>query len=51
MGAAFVDEGSVGPFVTTQLVAEPGHELEPARAADDDDHAVSRSTIGFHRHL
>src|SRR6478736_5531848 len=48
MGAAFVDEGHVGPFVTPQLVAEPGHELQPAGAAADDDDAMKIGRLAHH---
>ena len=48
MGAAFVHEGHVGPFVTTQLVAEPSHERQPASAAADDDDAMEIGRIAHH---
>jgi len=55
MSTVLIDEGHVGPFVTTQLVAEPRHELQPAGAAADDNDAMeierSRSTcISFRTH-
>src|SRR5207248_11707626 len=48
MGAAFVHEGHIGPFVTTQLVAEPGHERQPGRAAAADDDVMEIRRLCWH---
>ena len=50
MRSIAVDQRDVGAALAAEPIAELRCELEPARAAADD-HAVSRSTIGFHRHL
>ena len=51
MRSIAVDQRDVGAALAAEPIAELRCELEPARAAAADDHAVSRSTIGFHRHL
>src|SRR5256886_16457349 len=48
MGRAFFPEGSVGPFVTTRLVAEQSHERRPASAAADDDDAMETGRLAHH---
>jgi hypothetical protein len=48
MGPVLVDEGYVGPLVTTELVTEPGDELQPAGAATDDDDAMEIGRLARH---
>src|SRR4051812_24133863 len=48
MGPILVDKGNVGLFAPTQLVAEPGHELQPAGAAADDYDAMEIGRLAHH---